>query len=58
MANVNSAKLQKVNEHIHIFMDCIITKQILDQFTDALRAFVDIDTTRKEMDFGSFLIYK
>ena len=45
--NDGKCKLCKTIEskRTHIFMDCIITKQILDQFTDFLRAFVDIDIT-------------
>ena len=54
--NDGKCKLCKTIEskRTHIFMDCIITKQILDQFTDFLRAFVDIDITHKEVAFGIF----
>ena len=58
--NEGKCKLCKTIEskRTHIFMDCIITKQILDQFTDFLRAFVDIDIAHKEMVFGIFKYIK
>ena len=51
--NNGKCKLCKTIEskRTHIFMDCIITKQILDQFTDFLRASVDIDIKHKEYIF-------
>ena len=51
MTNISSAIESK---QTHIFMDCIITKQILDQFAGVLKACVDINTPHKEMAFGIF----